>query len=89
MQLSLEVLSFERLFAVPAQHRLELHSSRSRGGLLRGVYWEHEEYDEDGRLIARYRSFDETASNGQRGSGWEKYAPSGELITEGGPWHMD
>ena len=74
------IASFEALFEVPPQHRLEQVRLRSRGGQIRGTVWEHHEYDAGGRLVARYASFEETGSNGQRAAGWRKYDPSGRLV---------
>jgi len=35
--------NFEAIFGVAADHRLEQVRSRSRGGALRGTFWNHEE----------------------------------------------
>jgi len=75
-------LSFETIFRIPASHHLLAVRSRSRGGLFSAVYWEHEEYDGDGRLICRYKSFDEISPAGLRRSGWRKYDGAGLLIDE-------
>ena len=45
----------EAFFRIPPTHRLLVVRSRSRGGLVSAVYWEYEEYDTTGRLIARYK----------------------------------
>jgi hypothetical protein len=74
--------NFEALFRVPPTHRLLTVRSRSRGGLLRAVYWEHEEYDTTGRQIARYKCFDERDQTGVRASGWRKYDLEGRLVQE-------
>jgi hypothetical protein len=52
--------NFEAVFHIPSAHYLRVVRSRSRGGLLSGVYWEHEEYDPKDALIARYKSFSES-----------------------------
>jgi hypothetical protein len=75
--------NFEALFRVPPTHRLLPVRSRSRGGLLRAVYWEHEEYDASGRLIARYKCFDERNQTGVRLNGWHKYDLEGRLVEKG------
>jgi hypothetical protein len=72
--------SFEAIFCVPANHSLNLVRSRARGGLFRGEYWEHEEIDTTGKLVARYESFHESGGGGAAHSGWRKYAPDGVLI---------
>jgi hypothetical protein len=73
--------TFERIFRVAPTHRLVAVRSRARGGLVRSEHWEHEEYDADGRLIARYESFEEIATaTGQRRSGYRKLAPDGSVV---------
>ena len=58
--------------------------SRSRAGLVRGTVWEHEEYDPQGRLVARYESFQEVdAATGSARSGWVKYDAEGWIVDEG------
>ena len=77
-------LNFEAIFAVPPSHRLVAVRSRSRAGIVAGTFWDHEEYDIGGRLIARYESFEEHRSRGEaRRSGWRKYDIVGRLIAEG------
>jgi hypothetical protein len=71
--------SFEALFRVSALHRLVLVKSRSRGGRLSGEYWEHEEYDGLGRLIARYHCYKEVEPSGQRRCGWRRYNPDSRV----------
>jgi hypothetical protein len=77
-------LNFEAIFRIPATHRLIAVRSRSRAGLVAGTFWDHEEYDALGRLVARYQSFEETnpQSNARR-SGWRKYDVVGRLMAEG------
>jgi len=77
-----DALNFENIFRVPAGHRLLAVRSLSRGGSFSAVYWEHEEYDGDGRLICRYKSFDEESPAGLRRSGWRKYDGAGLLLDE-------
>jgi hypothetical protein len=74
---------FEAIFDVSPTHRLEVVRSRSRGGNAAANYWDHEEYDTSGCLIARYRSFEETSAQGVRHSGWRKFDGAGRLVTEG------
>jgi hypothetical protein len=78
--------NFEAVFHIPPTHYLLVVRSRSRGGFLSGVYWEHEEYDTKDALIARYQSFSESDDGGICRSGWRKYDLAGRLIGEG-EWH--
>ncbi|HEX8666515.1 MAG TPA: hypothetical protein VF744_21065 [Beijerinckiaceae bacterium] len=75
--------SFEAIFGIFPEHRLEQVRSRSRAGLVRGTVWEHEEYDAQGRLVARYESFQEVDQSGGARSGWVKYDPDGWIVDEG------
>ena len=75
--------NFETIFQVPPTHSLVPIRTRSRGGIVRGVYWDHEEYDWAGRLVARYRSFEEMSTAGPRQSGWRKFDGDGHLLQEG------
>jgi hypothetical protein len=83
MALHLTVPSFEALFQVAPQHELVQVRSRSRGGLTSGTFWEHEEYDARGELVARYESFEETKASGQLATGWRKTGPDGRLLQAG------
>ena len=83
MPLTLPSHSFEVLFAIPSAHRLEQVRSRSRGGLDRGEYWEHKEYDGSGHLVASYCSFSEVDPTGVCRSGWRKYDSTGSLVAKG------
>jgi hypothetical protein len=71
--------SFEVIFRVPPNHQLEQVRSRSRGGIMRAVYLDHEEYDASGCLVARYHCFEEVNRTGRR-SGWSKYDRQGCLL---------
>ena len=74
---------FEAIFRIPANHTLLVVRSRSRGGPVGSVRWEHEEYDASGLLVARYESFAEMNPVGLRLSGWCKYDLEGNPIGEG------
>jgi hypothetical protein len=74
--------NFEAIFDIPAPHRLLMVRSRSRGGLVAGVYWEHEEYDQRGAFVARFQSFVESDQGGGRMSGWRKYDAAGHVVEE-------
>ena len=72
--------SFEQTFRIPPGHRLEQVKTRACGGVVRGTYWDHEEYDATGRLVARYQSFLELSDDGKYCCGWRKYDSHGNLI---------
>jgi hypothetical protein len=72
--------SFEQAFRIPAGHRLEQVKTRACGGVVRGTYWDHEEYDAAGHLVARYHSFLELSDEGMYRCGWRKYNSHGHLI---------
>ena len=77
-------LHFEAIFQVPPTHRLVAVRSRSRAGIVAGTFWDHEEYDAGGRLVARYESFEEhDPRGGAQRSGWRKYDIVGRLVAEG------
>jgi hypothetical protein len=80
---SLDEYNFETLFQVPPTHSLVQIRTRSRGGSVRGIFWDHDEYDPAGQLIARYSSFDEVSATGLRQSGWRKFDREGLLVAEG------
>lgn len=76
--------NFEALYHVPVTHRLVPVRSRSRGGHYPATYWEHEEYNDLGQLIARYESYAESTPRvGVLRSGWRKYDARGCLVHEG------
>lgn len=83
--------SFEALYRISAAHRLVPVRSRSHGGRVPATYWEHEEFDAGGGLIARYESY---VQHGPRGaparSGWRKYDAAGRLVGQGAqvPWSL-
>jgi hypothetical protein len=47
--------------------------------MLSAVYWEHEEYDGLGRLVARYHCYNEEEIPGERRCGWRRYDLAGCL----------
>ncbi len=77
-------LNFETIFQIPPTHRLMAVRSRSRAGIVAGTFWDHEEYDPLGRLVARSESFEEQdPASDHRRSGWRKYDIVGRLVAEG------
>src|SRR3954447_14575504 len=73
--------NFEAIFEIPDLHRLVQVRSKTRGGIMSANYWRHDEYDSDGKLAARYESFEErSAESGATTSGWHKYDQSGQLL---------
>ena len=74
--------NFETIFHIPATHRLVLVRSRSQGCPAVAIDWEHDEFASDGRLVARYRSFERVGPSGERQSGWRKFDRIGQLVSE-------
>ena len=42
---------FEKLFDVPRDHDLEEVRSKSRAGVITGIYWTHDQYDPFGQFV--------------------------------------
>ena len=84
---AIEIPVFEDIFNVSADHHLLAVRSRSRGGTVIAEFWEHEEYDSRGCLLARYESYEEIGPEGSRRGCWRKFDRSGRLITVGGRLH--
>ncbi len=72
--------SFEAILRVPPDHRLELVKTSACDGVVQQIHWEHQEFDVNGRMIARYHSFVELHENGRQCCGWRKYNSSGRMI---------
>jgi hypothetical protein len=76
------VRNFEAIFQIPATHQLVLVRSRSQGCPISAVFWEHDEFDAQGRLVARYRSFEQVSASGERQRGWRRFDSHGQLVSE-------
>ena len=74
--------NFEAVFQIPANHSLVLIRSRSQGCPLTAISWEHDEYDMLGRLVARYRSFEQVNSAGEIQRGWRRFDCHGHMMSE-------
>ena len=74
--------NFEKVFQIPATHRLMLVRSRSQGCPAVAIDWEHDEYAPDGCLVARYQSFERLGPSGKRQNGWRKFDCIGQLVSE-------
>jgi hypothetical protein len=84
---------FEDAFGVPAGHSLRLVRSAAsprvwacgRAG-AEARWWEHEEYDEHGRLVAVYESWtqERDGGGGGRGLAFVKYSPYGWVLSVSG-----
>ncbi len=83
----IKVPNFENIFNVPSDHHLVAVRSRSRGGPVVSEFWEHEEYDPGGRLLARYESYEELTPAGARHGCWRKFDRSGRVVRVGGRLH--
>jgi hypothetical protein len=74
--------NFEAVFQIPTTHRLVLVRSRSQGCPLSAISWEHNEYDSLGRLVARYRSFEQVNAAGQTQRGWRRFDCYGHMMSK-------
>jgi hypothetical protein len=75
---------FERTFQIPSHHFLEQVRTRSRGGVVMEVHWEHREYAANGGFVARYESYQTLDSNDRiPRNGWSKYDHDGHLVDQG------
>ena len=74
--------NFEAIFQIPTTNHLMLVRSRSQGCPAVAVEWNHDEYASDGRLVARYQSFERLGSSGERQNGWRKFDRIGQLVGE-------
>ena len=73
---------FRKVFQIPVDHLLTRASFRSLAGSQRDR-WTHEEFDQTGKLIAKYESWmDTTISPLKTVSGWRKTDPSGQVLLE-------
>lgn len=63
--LSSQEHNFEAVFQVPSSHRLVAVRSRTQGGMTTTVVWEHDEYDDSGQLVARYKSYEQVSATGE------------------------
>ena len=79
--------NFEAIFQIPAAHQLVLVRSRSQGCPISAVFWEHDEYDAQGRLVARYCSFEQVNASGDRQRGWRRFDSHGHLVSEDDDLH--
>jgi hypothetical protein len=77
-----ETHNFEAIFRIPATNHLMLVRSKSQGCPAVAVAWEHVEYASDGRLVARYQSFERLGPSGERQNGWRKFDRIGQLVSE-------
>ncbi|MBD2750785.1 hypothetical protein IC232_29525 [Microvirga sp. BT688] len=77
-----ETHNFEAIFRIAATNHLMLVRFRSQGCPAVAVDWEHDEYTSDGRLVARYQSFERLCPSGERQNGWRKFDRTGQLVSE-------
>lgn len=77
-------MTFEEIFDVPSGHTLKKTSYREKGHLGQKEEWKHEELNETGEVVARYKSWDETNVRGfKSNSGYEKYDLDGNVVATG------
>ena len=75
--------NFEAVFHIPGIHQLVLVRTRSQGCPLSAICWEHDEFDMQGRLVARYRSFEHVMNpEGETQRGWRRFDCHGHMMSE-------
>ena len=45
--------------------------------------WKHDEYNASGRVVARYKSYEQVSATGEMRCGWQKFDAEGQVICEG------
>ena len=72
------------MLGVPETHELKQTSFRQKGTMAQNEYWEFDELDENGQLVARIEHWECTNLKSlTTDAGFRKYAPNGQLIKEG------
>lgn len=71
------MMTFTHIYAIPRQHSLTLLRHFGDGNQV-PEEWLHEERDADGRLVARYESWED---HSRRASGYRKYDSAGRLLS--------
>lgn len=77
-------MTFEEIFKIPEDHTLKQMSFRQKGSLAQDEFWEHEQFDSNGMVVAKYSSWHCTDAygGGKTRAGYKKYSPDGVLIEE-------
>ena len=70
-------MTFEGIFKIPKGHTLKKVREKLK---TFDDDWTHEEYDSQGRLVARYESWDYRAPRTRHSSGWRKLSADGTLL---------
>jgi hypothetical protein len=71
--------TFKEVFGITKDHTLRLASQRFR---YSDRDWTHEEYDAQGRFVARYQSWDYLLFDKSHKIGWRKLNPDGKLLEQ-------
>ncbi|EOW9111037.1 hypothetical protein [Vibrio cholerae] len=73
-------MTLKKTLGIPDSHELKQTSFRQKGTMAQNEYWEYEQLDENGQLVARI----ETSLNSlTTDAGFRKYSLDGKLIAEG------
>lgn len=77
-------MTFEQVFKIPGNHTLVEIELAVKGATAPSDLWLHEEYDSFGNLVAKYASwkFASLKPIFKSQSGFKKYSPFGQLLTE-------
>lgn len=73
---------FRTIFEIPEENELVEIEAKSRGLMGALESWKHEENDAEGNLVAIYESWHNVTPNLKSNSGFRKYFPTGELLSE-------
>ncbi|BAC94623.1 hypothetical protein [Vibrio vulnificus YJ016] len=77
-------MTLKKTLGIPDSHELKQTSFRQKGTMAQNEYWEYDELDENGQLVARIERWDCTSLNSlTTDAGFRKYSLDGKLIAEG------
>ncbi|ELV8694230.1 hypothetical protein ACOW3S_001781 [Vibrio fluvialis] len=76
-------MTLKETLGVPVNHELKQTSFRQKGTMAQNEYWEYDQLDEKGNLVARIERWECTnLSSLSTDAGYIKYSPTGEKIEE-------
>ncbi|EPI5813045.1 hypothetical protein ACS8GI_004318 [Vibrio vulnificus] len=76
-------MTLKETLGVPSQHELKQTKFRQKGTMAQNEYWEYDQIDEQGNLVARIERWECTSlSSLTTDAGYIKRTPTGEVIEE-------